>query len=159
MAINTVVLGVILFGIANGGSISHIYSYTSLFQEISFIFLLAASDDFVRNFKVVSSNVTYITFSWDMQSGYESTSNISSFRIFYASVPPGSSGFTSSVHISTSSTTQTNGGLTFSYTTTVTSFSNAAQYIMWLYVYRSTTPTDLYSKQIYVEIGEHNMYI
>ena len=140
----------------------HTYSYISLLEEISFIFLLAASDGFVRNFKVVSSNVTYITFSWDIQSGYESTSYITHFTIYYAIAHPGyygSSVYYSSVHISTSSITQTNRGLTFSYTTTVTDFGNFGQYIMWLRVYRSTTPTNLYSEQIYVEIGEHNMYI
>ena len=115
----------------------------------------------MRNFKVVSSNVTHITFSWDIQSGYESTTNITYFSIDYAIARSGdgSSAYYGSVYIPTSSTTQTNGGLTFSYSTTVTRFGNFAQYIMWLYVSRSTTPTYLYSKQIYVEIGEHNMYI
>ena len=129
------------------------------FRRDFIYFLLAASDGFVRNFKVVSSNVTYITFSWDMQSGYESTSYIRLFRIYYAIALPGSygsQGYNSYATISPSSTTQTNGGLTFSYSTTVTSFNNYAQYIMWLHVSRTTTPTSLYSDQIYVEIGEHN---
>ena len=116
----------------------------------------AVSDGFVRNFRIASNDGTHVRFSWDIQSGYHSTSYINSFRIYYAFAYPGyqSSGYYSYVTISTSSTTQTNGGLTFSYSTTVTSFSNAAQYIMWLYVSRSQSPTTMYSEQIYVEIGE-----
>ena len=116
----------------------------------------AVSDGFVRNFRIASNDGTHIRFSWDIQSGYQSTSYISTFYIYYIVANPGSgsSGYTSYVSFSPSSTTQTNGGLTFSYSTTVSSFSNYAQYIMWLYVYRSTSPTELYSEQIYVEIGE-----
>ena len=116
----------------------------------------AVSDGFVRNFRIASNDGTHVRFSWDIQSGYQSTSNINSFRIYYTYAYPGygSYGYYSYITISTSSTTQTNGGLTFSYTTTVTRFSYYAQYIMWLRVYRSTSPTNLYSEQIYVEIGK-----
>ena len=116
----------------------------------------AVSDGFVRNFRIASNDGTHVRFSWDIQSGYESTSYINSFRIYYRYAYPGyyPYGSSGSISISTSSTTQTNGGLTFSYTTTVTRFSYYAQYIMWLRVSRTTSPTNLYSEQIYAEIGK-----
>ena len=109
----------------------------------------------MRNFKVVLNNGTQVTFSWDMQSGYHYTNDIDYFEIYYTFAYPGYySSADDSIYISTSSTTQTNGGLTFSYTTTTTNFENYAQYIMWLYVDRDELPYTLYSEQIYVEIGE-----
>ena len=179
MAISTVVLVLFLAGVADGEPIE-ILRFLTLFvctcvcSDMCVIRVntiadamytssrklnlshSAVSDGFVRNFRIVSNNGTHVRFSWDIQSGYESTSNITSFWIYYAYAYPGHSisNYNSYANISPSSTTQTNGGLTFSYTTTVTRFSNVAQYIIWLRVDRSTTPTELYSEQIYVEIGE-----
>ena len=122
--------------------------------ENSIYLYLAVSDGFVRNFRIASNDGTHVRFSWDIQSGYQSTSYISTFYIYYTYAYPGTYGYTSFYSFSPSSTTQTNGGLTFSYSTTVTSFGNAAQYIMWLRVRRSQSPTNLYSEQIYAEIGK-----
>ena len=111
----------------------------------------------MRNFKVASQNATHVTFSWDMHSSYAYTGNINYFYIHYRYAFPGYNPYgASSYTVSTSATTQINGGLTFLFTTSVTSFSNYAQYIMSLYVYHDISPYNLYSEQIYAEIGKEN---
>ena len=90
-----------------------------------------------------------------MQSGYHDTSNINYFWIYYRYAFPGYSPYgTSSYYVSVSDTTQVNGGYTFLYITSVTTFNNYAQYIMSLYVNHDISPYNLYSDQIYVEIGK-----
>ena len=126
------------------------YFYCIMFKFIR----NTAFDGLVRNFKVASQNSTHVTFSWDMHSSY--TENINYFRIYYRYAFPGYNpyGYSTYYQFSISQTTQINGGLTFLFTTSVTTFNNIAQYIMWLYVSLGTSPNSLYSEQIYAEIGK-----
>ena len=111
------------------------------------------AQEVIRNFQEYK-NSTHITFSWDIVDGYYSSSYINYFRIYYSQRP--SSGYYSYIgSISYSNSDLIKIGSSFQYTTTVTSFSNFGQYVMWLYVYRSSlSPSASYSNQIYIEVGK-----
>ena len=110
------------------------------------------AQEVIRNFQA-TKNSTHITFSWDIVDDHYSSDHITYFQIFYAYRPnTGYSSNTGSISYSHSSLTVT--GSSFQYTTTVTSFGNYGQYVMWVRVYRSSlTPSYSFSDQIYVEVG------
>jgi hypothetical protein len=107
----------------------------------------ATYDGPVRNFRVQSIEGGYITFAWEMLSY---TSSINYYRIYYRYAYTGYTpyGYTSYFTYSTSSLSSTN-----TRSISVTSFGRYGQFIMWLQVHRYSTPTLLYSQQIYVEVG------
>ena len=122
-------------------SLPHFYAKHSDAQEV------------IRNFQVVNRNSTHITFSWVIVDGYYSETYISYFRIYYRDRPyTGSRSYISTISYSDSNLIKI--GPSFQYTT-VTSFSYYGQYVMWVYVYRSSlSPSTAYSNQIYVEVGK-----
>ena len=112
------------------------------------------AQDAIRNFQVANRNSTHITFSWDIVDPYYSSSYISYFQIFYRDRAYYTD-YRTAIYISYSDNNLIKIGSSFQYTTEVTSFSTYGQYIMWVYVYRSSLePTASYSEQIYVEVGE-----
>ena len=116
---------------------------------------LAEAQEVVRNFQVAHKNNTHITFSWDIVDGYYTSSYISRFRIYCRERPySGSRYYIGNIYYSSSSLIKS--GPSFQYTTTVTSLSSYGhQFVMWLYVYRSSlNPSTVYSDQIYVEMGK-----
>ena len=105
----------------------------------------------MRDFQVAHKNSTHITFSWDIVDGYYNSSYIDYFHIYYRD-RAGDTGFSGPISYSDSSLTVTRSS--FQYTTTVTSFGNHDQYVMWIGVYRSSlSPSYSYSDQVYVEVG------
>ena len=128
-----------------------------IFSCLLYLPIIASYEGLVRNFRVHSIEGGQITFAWE--STY--TSSLRYFYIYYKYAYPGNSPFGASSSlgsISFSYTSRVN-SYTFIYTTSVTRFGSAGQYIMWLYVYRSSTPTSLYSEQIYVEVGRFFKYL
>ena len=113
---------------------------------------LTGAQEVIRNFQVANRNSTHITFSWDIVDGYYTSSYISYFRIYYRQRPY--SGYRSSIYITYSNSDLIKVGASFKYTTTVTAFSTYGQYVMSVYVYRSSlTPSSVYSDEVYVEVG------
>jgi hypothetical protein len=112
--------------------------------------VLGSYDGPVRNFRVDSIEGGRITFAWEIQSGY--TSSISYYHIFYALAY---TGYTPYSYHSTFGSFSPSSSYSYSYkySTSVTSFGSYGQYIMWLRVRRSSTPSYIYSEQIYVEVG------
>ena len=108
----------------------------------------------MRNFRIASKNTTHVTFTWDLESAYISYVNY--YRIFYRESYPGASSYTYYTHYTTSPSgvTRINSGETFTFTTAVSNFVSFSQYIMWLRVDITITPSYLYSEQIYDEFGE-----
>ena len=114
----------------------------------------ADAQEVIRNFKA-NKNSTHITFSWDIVDGYDSSSYIRYFRIYYAYRP--NTGYYSYIGtIAYSSSSLIKIGSSFQYTTTVTSLSSyGQQFVMCLYVSRpSLIPSYAYSDQLYVEMGK-----
>ena len=95
----------------------------------------ADAQEVIRNFKA-NKNSTHITFSWDIVDGYDSSSYINYFHIYYAYRPnTGYYSYIGSISYSDSSLIKI--GSSFQYTTTVTSLSSYGyQFVMWLYVSR-----------------------
>ena len=111
----------------------------------------ADAQEVIRNFQA-TKNSTHITFSWDIVDGYYSSSYISYFHIYYANRP--NTGYSSTIgSISYSDSSLTVTGSSFRYTTTVTSYRNYGQYMMWVRVYRSSLTPYSFSDQIYFEVG------
>ena len=115
---------------------------------------LAGAEEFIRNFQVANKNCTHITFSWDIVDVYYSSKYVDYFRIYYRERPhTGSRSYIGTISYSDSSLIKI--GSSFQYTTTVTSFANFGQYVMWVYVSRSgITPSASYSDQIFIEVGK-----
>ena len=115
---------------------------------------LAGAQEVIRNFQVANKNGTHITFSWDIVDGYYSSKYVDYFRIFYTNRPhTGYHSYIGTISYTDSSLIKIESS--FQYTTTVTSFSTYGQYVMWLYVYRSSlNPYASYSNQIYIEVGK-----
>ena len=102
---------------------------------------------------MANKNSTHITFSWDIVDGYYTSSDINYFRIHYREKST-YSGYRTSIYITYSNSDLIKFGASFKYTTTVTTFSTYGQYVMSVYVYRSSrTPTGVYSDEVYVEVG------
>ena len=115
---------------------------------------LTDAQEVIRNFQVASRNSTHITFSWDIVDGYYSSSDINYFYFYYIQ-RSGSSGYSNSIYITYSSSDLIKFGASFKYTRAVTAFPAYGQYVMSVYVYRSSlTPTGVYSDEIYVEVGK-----
>ena len=112
----------------------------------------AVADGSVRNFHIASVNRTHVTFSWDLEYSYHSY--ISQYRIYYIASYPGTGSYSYSTYHSFSTAVQIGGGETFTYTSPITNFNNYGQYIMWLQVRTTSTPSYLYTEQIYAELGE-----
>ena len=115
---------------------------------------LVDAQEVIRNFEA-NKNGTHITFSWDIVDGYDNSSYISSFEIYFKERPnTGSRSYSSTISYSSSSLIKN--GPSFQYTTTVTRHSSYGhQFVTWVYVYRPTlNPSYAYSDQIYVEMGE-----
>ena len=110
------------------------------------------ADGLVRNFHIASVNRTHVTFSWDLESAYHSY--VSQYRIYYRASYPGASSYGYTTAYSFGTAVQIGGGETFTYTLPITSFGSYSQYIMWLQVHTTSTPTYLYTEQIYTELGE-----
>ena len=112
----------------------------------------ADAQEGIRNFQA-TKNSNQITFSWDIVDGYHSSSDIGYFHIYYAYRPnTGYYSYIGYIYYTDSSLTVT--GSSFQYTTTVTTFGDFGQYVMWVRVYRSSlSPVYSYSDQIYVEVG------
>ena len=106
-----------------------------------------------------------MTFTWDLESAY--ISYVTNYRIYYIASFPGTGSYGASRYYaaSPSRVTRINSGETFTFITTVTSFTRYSQYIMWLRVDISIAPSYLYSEQIYEEFGEcivcilYNIYV
>ena len=115
---------------------------------------LAGAQEVIRNFQMANKNDTHITFSWDIVDGYYSSKYVDSFRIYYRERPhTGSRTYIGTISYSNSNLIKI--GSSFQYTTTVTSFSNYGQYVMWVYVSRSgITPSASYSDQVFIEVGK-----
>ena len=81
--------------------------------------------------------------------GYYNSSYITNFQIYYRD-RAGDTGSSGPIYYSDSYLN----GSSFQYTTTVFSFGNHGQYVMWVGVYMSSlSPSYFYSDQIYVEVG------
>ena len=143
---------VLLCGAVTGeAGLSICFQYTCYFDATLLRLSLADAQEIIRNFQA-NKNSTHITFSWDIVDGYYSSSYISNFRIYYRERPHTGSSYIGTISYSNSNLIKI--GTSFQYTTTVTSFSNFGQYVMWVRVYRpSLTPSYAYSDQIYVEVG------
>ena len=127
------------------------------FSCLLYLPIIASYEGFVRNFRVQSIEGGQITFAWE--STY--TSSLNYFYIYYRYAYPGYYPYSYNSYLGSlpfSYTSRVN-SYTFIYTTSVTSFGSAGQYIMWLRVVRSSTPTNLYSEQIYVEVGKFFKYL
>ena len=136
-----------------GLRISCAWEYTLQLNSILLHQTLADAQDAIRNFQVANKNSTHITFSWDIVDGYYSSSYIRYFRIYYRERPL--TGSRNSGTISYSNSNLIKIGSSFQYTTTVLSFNTYGQYVMWLYMSRtSVNPSTSYSQQIYVEVGK-----
>ena len=95
-----------------------------------------------------------MTFTWDLESAYISYVNY--YRIFYRESYPGASAYTYRTYSTTtpSGVSRINSGETFTFITAVSNFPSFGQYILWLRVDITITPSFLYSEQIYDEFGE-----
>ena len=132
---------------------SYAYKYTLHYHTTRLHWILAGAQEVIRNFQVANRNSTHITFSWDIVDGYYTSSYINRFRIYYVQRPSG--GYYSYHTIYYSNSNLIKIGASFQYTATATSFSYYGQYVMWVYVRRSSlTPSTVYSDQIYVEVGK-----
>ena len=96
-----------------------------------------------------------MTFTWDLETAYISYVNY--YRIFYRESYPGAYPYSSRTYSTTtpSGVTRINSGETFTFIAPVSNFGSFSQYIMWLRVDITITPSYLYSEQIYEEFGEH----
>ena len=123
------------------------FTATPIFQT------LTDAQEVIRNFQVANRNSTHITFTWDIVDGYYSSSYISYFYLYYRQ-RSGSRGYSNSIYIDYSNSDLIKFGASFKYTRAVTTFSTYGQYVMSVYVYRSSlTPTGVYSDEVYVEVG------
>ena len=109
----------------------------------------------VKNFHVEAQTATDITFSWDLVGGLESTSYLSTMYICFTYATNTGSGGLSCPSFSYGSTVITNGGHTFPYTFSISSqYGDYGQFIVYARVTRTYAPSDLYSKQTFVEVGK-----
>ena len=121
----------------------------------------ATMDHTVENFQVSSLDDTHVMFSWDI--ARDVRRSIQSFDIHYTYAYPGyvSTSYnradgrvTIAVENAHYDPNSDDAQLKYNFTTVVTSFSNRAQYIMWLEARRTRNRPSLLSQQIYVEVGE-----
>ena len=130
----------------------HQYSFTRFFVTF---FYSDAVTTLVKNFHVEAQTATDITFSWDLDGGLESTSYLSTMYICFTYATYTGSGYQSCPSFTYGSTAITNGGHTFSYTFSIFSLVNDnGQFIVYARVLRTNAPSDLYSNQIFVEVGK-----
>ena len=118
----------------------------------SFFFGSGAVETGVTNFRIVSVTESDATFSWEYSSGLnESINTVYLHYLSGRTTSPSSLGSYDTI----ASNTISKSGTTFSITRSLSDFLGYGQMLMWMRIIRGTSPTIIYSEQIYTELGKN----
>ena len=104
----------------------------------------------ITNFGVTSITTTQVTFSWNIPNGLDA--DITAYYLHYVQSRELDADY-SGIFILIPFDEVIQSGSNFTYTRDVGDFSTYGQIITWIRIRRGSSPTNIYSEQLYVELG------